>query len=81
MNKKVASPDPCKNSEEKALDAIGAYERTKDLKCLHGKILALATCQIGSKFLQRIVLHHLAFLSDAGIMSEIEKDSDSLMVD
>ena len=42
------------SNEDKALDIIGTYQRSKDWKVIYGNILVLCTCQIGSKFLQRI---------------------------
>jgi len=67
-------------SEEAALDAIGAYERTKDIKTLHNNVIALATCQIGSKFLQRIFSRSIKLLDEA-LLAEILINIDRLMVD
>ena len=67
-------------SENVALDAIGAFERTKDPKCLHHHLTALATCQIGSKLLQRVFSRSTKLL-DAQLMDEILHNVDILMID
>ena len=69
-----------KGNEVDALDAIGAYERTKDISCLYKKIVILASCQIGSKFLQRIFSRSVHRL-DRQIFAEVLQDVDRLMVD
>ena len=51
------------------------------MKCVNGRVGVLATCQIGSKFLQRIVQRQSEkFLSDE-IVEEVLRESDRLMVD
>ena len=67
-------------SEDMALDAISAYERTKDPKCLHHKLTVLATCQIGSKFLQRLFSRSTKLL-DKQLLDEIMRNVDILMID